>query len=228
MNVGLIGKGYWGKILLSKLKKIKHLDIKFIYGSKDDYKSKLNLVDWVFIATPNDTHYNIVKHCILSKKNIFCEKPLTPTYNQSLYLFKLAHKHNVKLYVDDVFNYRDEVEDLKKILKNKNNLKVIWKKESNNKLFDLLYHDLYLLYPILNKSLDINWPYINNIKFNYSGSDKTHIIDKIDFTHKETTNDALLHMIKCVLNNSVDYVYNTTITLFCNKIIDDISNNTNL
>ena len=58
MQVGLIGKGYWGKILLSKLEKIS--DVKFVYGSKDDYITKLNSVDWIFIATPNDTHYNIV------------------------------------------------------------------------------------------------------------------------------------------------------------------------
>ena len=69
MNVGLIGKGYWGKILLSKLDKIKYINIKFVCGSKDNYKSKLDLVNWVFIATPNDTHYDIVKHCILSNKN---------------------------------------------------------------------------------------------------------------------------------------------------------------
>ena len=215
MNVGLIGKGYWGKILLSKLDKIKYINIKFVCGSKDNYKSKLDLVNWVFIATPNDTHYDIVKHCILSNKNVFCEKPLTPTHKQSLDLFKLAHKYNVKLYVDDVFNYRNEVTDLEKMFKTENNIKVIWRRESNNKLFDLLYHDLYLLYPILKTSLNIKWPCINNISFDYNGSDKTHTINNIDFTHNENSNDALLHMIKCVLNDSVDYVYNTTITLFC-------------
>ena len=106
MQVGLIGKGYWGKILLSKLKNISN--VKFICGSKDDYKTKLDSVDWIFIATPNDTHYEIVKYCIKKGKNIFCEKPLTPTYDQSKELFKLAEKYNVKLYVNDVFNYRDE------------------------------------------------------------------------------------------------------------------------
>ncbi len=59
MNVGLIGKGYWGTILLSKLKKVSN--VKFICGSKEDYKSKLDLVDWVFVATPNDTHFDVVQ-----------------------------------------------------------------------------------------------------------------------------------------------------------------------
>ena len=102
MNVGLIGKGYWGTILLSKLEKI--CNVKFVCSSKDNYKTKLDLVDWVFVATPNDTHFDIVKYCIESKKNTFCEKPLTPTYKQSKELFSLAKKYNVKLYVSDVFN----------------------------------------------------------------------------------------------------------------------------
>ena len=77
-SVGLIGYGYWGKILLTKLKKLS--DVKFVCTSKDDYISKLNLVEWVFVATPNNTHYEIVRQCILNKKNVFCEKPLTLSY----------------------------------------------------------------------------------------------------------------------------------------------------
>ena len=225
MNVGLIGKGYWGTILLSKLEKI--CDVKFVCGSKDDYKLKLDLVDWVFIATPNDTHFDIVKHCIKSNKNVFCEKPLTPTYKQSLKLFKLAEKHKVKLYVSDVFNWRDEAIDLKPLLSPKNDLKVIWRRKGYKKR-DLLYHDLYLLYPLLKNKLIIKWPRINNITFDYSGSDKTHTIGYVDFTNNEKSNDALLEMLLCVLNNKVDYKYNKLITLFCNKTIDDISNNTNI
>lgn len=226
MNVGLIGKGYWGKILLSKLEKIS--DVKFVCGSKDNFKKKLNLVDWVFIATPNDTHFNLVKYCIESKKNVFCEKPLTPTYKQSLQLFKLAEKYKVKLYINDVFNWRDEIINLNQILTPNKPLTVTWRRKSNNKLFDLLYHDLYLLYPILKQNQNIKWPKINNITFDYTGLDKTHTINYVDFTHTKKSNDALLKMILHVLSDKVDYNYNKLITLFCNKIIDDISNNTNI
>ena len=51
MNVGLIGKGYWGTILLSKLEKI--CDVKFICNSKDNYKTKLDLVDCVLSSGSN-------------------------------------------------------------------------------------------------------------------------------------------------------------------------------
>ena len=104
-KVGLIGYGKWGKILYNKLKNI--CDLKFICTSKDDYESKLKDVEWVVIATPNDTHYNIVRNCILNKKNIFCEKPLTPTTKQSKMLFDYAEMMGVKLYVNDIQNYRN-------------------------------------------------------------------------------------------------------------------------
>ena len=225
MNVGLIGKGYWGTILLSKLEKI--CDVKFVCNSKDNYKTKLDLVDWVFIATPNDTHFDIVKYCIESKKNVFCEKPLTPTYKQSLELFKLSEKHNVRLYVDDVFNWRDEAIDLRPLLSPKNDIRVIWRRKGYKKR-DLLYHDLYLLYPLLKNKLTIKWPKINNITFDYTGLDKTHTINYVDFTHTKKSNDALLEMLTSVINDKIDYKHNKLLTLFCNKTIDDISNNTNI
>ena len=60
IKVGLVGYGKWGKVLYSKLQNI--CDVKFTCRSKDDYKSKLEYVDWVVISTPNDTHLKIVEH----------------------------------------------------------------------------------------------------------------------------------------------------------------------
>ena len=218
MNVGLIGKGYWGTILLSKLEKI--CDVKFICNSKDNYKTKLDLVDWVFIATPNDTHFNIVKYCLQSKKNVFCEKPLTPSYKDCIKLYNIADKVGVKLYVSDVFNYRNET---KLLDLSKTNLKVIWNNPNNTDFKNLMYHDLYLLYPLLKKDLKINMTYINNIKFTYNVTDtKEHWVAGIDFTHKPSTNDALYDMVKKVLNNKVNYDYNKKITLNCSLILNKI------
>ena len=41
-------------------------------------------------------------------KNVFCEKPLTLSYESSKELFDFADLMNVKLYVDDVFSWRDD------------------------------------------------------------------------------------------------------------------------
>ncbi len=165
---------------------------------------------------------NIVKYLLEFKKNVFCEKSLTPTYKQSLELFKLAEKHNVKLYVDDVFNWRDEAIDLRPLLSPENDIRVIWRRKGYKKR-DLLYHDLYLLYPLLKDKLIIKWPKINNITFDYSGSDKTHTISYVDFTTTEKSNDALFDMVKEVLQGNPNYKHNKVISLMCNKIIDKIN-----
>ena len=226
MQVGLIGKGYWGKILEQKLERVCRLQ--FVCGSKDDYKLKLNIVNWVFVATPNDTHYEIVKYCIKQGKNVFCEKPLTPTYKQSLELFDLAKENKVRLYVDDVFNYRDETSVLNKVINTEDEINVTWNSKNKKSNYDLLYHDLYLLYTVLKDKQEINWPKINNVTFNYESYDYKHTINDIDFTNTENSNDALMEMIISVLHDTVDYEYNKDIALFCNKVIDDISNNTNI
>ena len=50
MKIGLIGYGYWGKILLPKLENFG--DVVFVCTSKDNYKERLKEVDWVVVATP--------------------------------------------------------------------------------------------------------------------------------------------------------------------------------
>ena len=211
MKVGLLGCGYWGKILLSKLKMFDDIEIVWVYTSKDTILFD-NTIDWVFIATPNDIHYEQAKYFIEQGVNVFCEKPLTPTYKQSNELFELAKKHNVKLYVSDVFNYRNERKDIENLTKP---IEVVWNKISDNKLYDLMYHDLYLLWPY--------WAYTDPIKFSYGKSDdRTHKINEIDFTNTENSNDALYDMITEVLYRNPNYKYNKIITLMCNRVIDEI------
>ena len=123
MNVGLIGYGYWGKIIHSKLEQVSN--VKFICRSKDTYVDKLDSVDWVFVVTPDNTHYEIVKTCILNNKNVFCEKPFTANFQDALALYGLAEIHGVKLYVDDVFNYREELKDLHHSIDSEKKIKVV-------------------------------------------------------------------------------------------------------
>ncbi len=102
-NVCLIGHGYWGKVLLSKLKTISKVNL--VQSKKTPYIEEITNCSWVFIATPNHTHYDIVETCLLSGKNVFCEKPLTLSLEKSKKLFEISSKMGVKLYVSDVENY---------------------------------------------------------------------------------------------------------------------------
>ncbi|MGB0405248.1 MAG: macro domain-containing protein, partial [Fusobacterium sp.] len=50
---------------------------------------------------------------------------LESCYKESL---RLAEKNNCKLYVDDVFIYRDKLEEIKKSIESSDDINVVWKK----------------------------------------------------------------------------------------------------
>ena len=143
-NVCLIGLGNWGKKVLRSLKKIKRIkNIQIIKNRKDKKKVNLNNLKWVFITTPTNSHYQLVKKYLEKKINVFCEKPLTNDIKKDTELFKLAKKNKCKLYVSDIENFKK----IKIKLKTKN--KIIRSKFSNNKkeiLDRLAYHDFTYLY----------------------------------------------------------------------------------
>ncbi len=237
IRVGLIGYGTWGKILYKKLEKF--CDVKFTCRSKDDYQSKLKDVDWVVVATPNDTHFEIVRNCILARKNVFCEKPLTPTNEQSEMLFRYAEIRKVKLYVDDVQNWREVQWDLME-----ENLIERKKKDNFNHsyyttkdlLYRLAYHDIYYLYPYIKNSeiedvipIDVDNKLQFKVKFNdisiefgydtnYDG-DRMHHINGVSLMGNGT-DDPLHDMLEKVLKEEVDFEYNKEISLYTNGFID--------
>ena len=243
IKTGLIGYGYWGKILYQKLKYLS--DVRFVCTSKDDYHSKLKDVDWVFIATTNQSHYKIVKDCIFAGKNIFCENPLALTYEESLELCKLAKQHNVKLFIDEVFWYRSELINIHRLFShNPKKIKCTWEKygRSNYRNYvpasfhNLMYHDLYLLQIHLKnkelKSVDVidkhNKLHFKakfddvEIEFLYDRKNKnkdTHSISEIDL--KRSSEDALAKMIKHVLEGGVVFEHNQERALFASKMIDE-------
>ena len=238
-KVGLIGPGYWGKIINEKLERF--CDVKFTSRSKDTYLDKLDEVDWVVVATPNDTHYVIVRNCISAGKNVFCEKPLTPTEEQSKLLFDYAEMKGIKLYVDDIQNHREIKWDLME-----NNLVERKKKDNYNHsyytnkdlLYRLAYHDIYYLYPHIKNSeiesvipIDIENKMHFKVKFNdiiiefvYDTNyeyERVHNINGVSLMG-DGTDDPLCDMLRKVFNGTVDFGYNKNIALFTNNFIDII------
>ena len=239
IKVGLIGYGRWGKILYNKLEKF--CDVKFTCRSKDTYLDKLDDVDWVVVSTPNDAHYEIVKNCLWAGKNVFCEKPLTPTYEQSEKLFRLAKMRNVKLYVDDVQNYRKVNYKIKKqnfIERRKNDGFNHSYYKTRDLLYRLTYHDIYYIYEDIKNEKINGIDLIDNekklhfiVKFDnkeieflydsiYEG-ERTHNINGVSLIGED---DVLQDMMRKVLNDEVDFNYNKKISLFTNKVIDEINN----
>ena len=88
--VGVIGRGNWGKKIINELEKISN--IRFIYRSKDNYKKFKEKIDWIFILTPDNTHYNIAKYFLKKKIHVFCEKPLAIKLKQAKDLISLSKR----------------------------------------------------------------------------------------------------------------------------------------
>ncbi len=234
-KVGLIGKGEWGLKIKKKLNKI--ADVQFIIGKK---KNLINLikkkqVEWVFIATPNNTHYSLVKTCLQKKVNVFCEKPLSLSLIEAKKLVSFARKKGLKLYVSDLYSFYSFKFNK---LKNKNYVyrgKLI--NEKNPEFLNrLMYHDLDILYKFLkNDSVKIFRVKLNNkkkiyeillrlkskkeisFKYNLNSNNKIHTINNFNIRTKE---DYLNKMIKNVLYRKVNYKSNNLKALFIIKFLN--------
>ena len=238
-KVGLIGKGKWGTLIKSKLSRIANL--KFIFGQNKNFLNSVKIkdLDWIFIATPNSTHYKIVKNCLNLKVNVFCEKPLTTNLNKAKHLFQIAKKNKVKLYVSDVyFFHKKKINKVflnNKIERSKN---VIGK--DNEFLNRFMYHDISLLYQhIKNKRIEsiqlkqnkkkklfhINIKFKDStnfiFKYNLKSRIKKHLINN---TNLITKDDALKRMINSVLYKKIDLRFNNSKALFILNFLSFLRN----
>ena len=129
--LGLIGCGYWGKNLardfnhFGVLKIVSDLDINANLQVKkicknliftDNYRKILedSSITSVAIATPAKTHYKLVKEALISKKNVFVEKPLCLNYKDGKELVELAKASKLKLMVGHLMLYHPAFNKMKK------------------------------------------------------------------------------------------------------------------
>lgn len=63
----------------------------------ESYEMFLEEIDAVYVASPNETHYEYVKKAIEAGKHVLCEKPMTFTHDEALELYALAKECNVCL-----------------------------------------------------------------------------------------------------------------------------------
>ncbi len=132
MRIGLLGVGYLGKIHLkliietgcfssigifdindNELRKVsKEYNVK-AFSSLEELINNSDIVD---IVTPGNTHFEIAKECILRKKHVFIEKPVTQTVEQAQELKKLAEENNVFIQVGHVERFNPAFVSCKKYL----------------------------------------------------------------------------------------------------------------
>jgi len=91
-DCALIGTGYWGSKLKRYLEESQNFNLKYVCNSKSDLNEVWNdkQVTAVVVATPNETHYPIVKSALLHDKDVLSEKPLALKTEQCEELKQIA------------------------------------------------------------------------------------------------------------------------------------------
>lgn len=121
MKILLLGLGRWGINHLRNLHLLpvelyvaemseKHLEPARKLGIPAErlttnYKNFLSQVDGVVIVTPAQTHYALCKEFIEAGKDVFVEKPLTVTNDESWQLVELVQKHKRILQVGHILRF---------------------------------------------------------------------------------------------------------------------------
>jgi hypothetical protein len=219
VKVAIIGNGVWG----SKIENCIKDSVQFV---------EPNDAEWIIIATPNDLHYEQVEKWLSKRKNVFCEKPLTLTTKTSEALFSLADFMSVKLYVDDVFTWHDNLDiDVNR------NVDFKWYKYGSfnaNIIDNLAYHHFYVW--LNNKEFEVDkiqkkyyTPYTMNImitlKDGRRGSFDYNILSKvnkrtINGVEVNPTNNPLQDMLLAVFDKKVDFDSNRKRTLNAVKLCE--------
>lgn len=207
MNCIVIGLGYFGNILKSKLEKLGYNVITVDpYNEKADLKSISSMVafedDRYFITTPASTHHSILLD-LFSKgvKNIWVEKPVCPSLEDTLDIFS-KKPDDTFLYCDFTWLQHNSV----KRLGNCESVKHIEMKWLNNGTMipkdvniveDLAIHPISILMFLLIKSKKsihkIHVPYANekSVLINGVCDDITFNIEVSNTSMKKSRNISL-------------------------------------
>lgn len=147
INVGIVGYGYWGPNLARSFFEVKDSCVKMICDLSDEKLKNAQQrhpsaivtcnftdlienpeIDAIAIATPVQTHYDLVLAALRAGKHVLVEKPMTETSAQAKHLVEEAAKRNLVLQVDHTFLFTASVKKIHELI-------------STNELGDIYFYD---------------------------------------------------------------------------------------
>ncbi len=195
-KVAVIGAGYFGQRHIQILSQMPDVEITGIvdtdinrareiaeeYGLKyfDNYRYLLNSASVFFIVTPTNTHFDIAMDLVKKGKDLFIEKPLTERPELAMNFIKEAMNNNIIFQVGMIERYNPAVMTLLGYVDNPIFIKAersspfLGRATDTDVSFDLMIHDLDLLWMILKKAGTLKIEHLKVFK-------KSLVTEKIDF-----------------------------------------------
>ncbi|MEO5969304.1 MAG: Gfo/Idh/MocA family oxidoreductase [Bdellovibrionia bacterium] len=170
MNIGIIGFGYWGQIFYSKIVAIPYFQVLTICDRNPKNLSILtkqsitkttnptevlldSKVELVLIMTQVASHFELIKRALEKGKNVLVTKPFVLRTSEATSLIQLANTMGCKLFLDHTYLFSAPWIAIQKQLRQIEPLLVYDSirtqfgkfQMGSNVLWELLYHDLYII-----------------------------------------------------------------------------------
>jgi len=218
MKIGIVGQGYWGKIILRNLENMNFKEISLcdiaILNEKHNFNQNYEIFndykdlkcDYVFITTPTSTHFEISKYFLENEVNIFCEKPLTTSTTEAEVLYDIALKNNTILFTDWIFTFSSHIKTIKADYENgklgkvrsifMNRLNLGPERFDVNARWDLASHDISIIqYLFSEEPVKIRW---TDYKRNKDGNQDDSSLGLIEYNEFLACINASWHYRKKV------------------------------
>lgn len=181
INIGVIGCGQWGPNHIrnfshasgSRVLICSDLNVARLAVMKETFRNvrtttnyreilKNSAIDAVAIATPTQSHYQLVKESLLAGKDVLCEKPLCTKVSEARELIRIAKQKKRILMIGHVFLFNSGIQELKRLIQKKACGKIYYMHSERtnlgpfrrdvNAVWDLAAHDISIFNYLLNSS----------------------------------------------------------------------------
>lgn len=109
--------------------------IKNMYISYDQFLN--STADTVYVAVPNNLHFQFAKAALEAGKNVIVEKPFTSTYKEAVLLGELAQEKKLFIFEAITTQYLPNYKKIKELLPNLGNIKIV---QCNYSQYSKRYH----------------------------------------------------------------------------------------
>lgn len=145
MKLGILGSGMIVKEFLTITKYLEGIELTAILGTErsrenvEKLKKEYNIknafydmeellkseVDTVYVALPNNLHFEFSKKALESNKNVIVEKPFTSNYKEALILKKIAMEKGLFIFEAITNQYLPNYIKIKELLPTLGNIKIV-------------------------------------------------------------------------------------------------------